>query len=138
MKKYLLDTNICIHYLKNEYNIVSKIKSVGFEHCYISELTLMELLFGAENNNEEHKDGNKERVKMLEHAMSDRVIPIREAFEVYAVEKTRLKRSGNLIGEIDLLIASSAIKHKLILVTRNVKHFERVANIVIENWIDAS
>jgi tRNA(fMet)-specific endonuclease VapC len=137
MKKYLLDTNICIHYLKNEYNVASKIKSAGFENCYISELTLMELLFGAENSSQERKEGNKERVKILEHAMNGRIIPIREAFDVYAVEKTRLKRSGSLIGEIDLLIASSAITHKLILVTRNVKHFERVANLVIENWIDA-
>jgi tRNA(fMet)-specific endonuclease VapC len=48
MKKYLLDTNICIHFLKNEYEIPEKIKNVGFENCYLSELSLAELLFGIE------------------------------------------------------------------------------------------
>ncbi len=51
MKKFLLDTNICIHYLKNAYEIGEKIKQLGFENYFISELTLAELLFGVKNSN---------------------------------------------------------------------------------------
>ena len=36
----LLDTNICIHFTKNEYGIVEKLDSIGFDNCFISELTM--------------------------------------------------------------------------------------------------
>lgn len=47
-KKYLLDTNICIHLLRGKYNVDSKIDSVGLGNCYISEITVAELKYGAE------------------------------------------------------------------------------------------
>lgn len=46
--KYLLDTNICIFLLRGEYNVDKKIDSVGLENCYISEITIAELKYGAE------------------------------------------------------------------------------------------
>ncbi len=69
MKKYLLDTNICIHYLKNEYQIAEKIKEVGFENCFISELTLAELLFGVKNSSEQHQENNQAKYDILEDVM---------------------------------------------------------------------
>lgn len=48
--KYLLDTNICIYYLKGLYNLKDKINNVGNESCYISEITVAELKFGVENS----------------------------------------------------------------------------------------
>ena len=45
---YLLDTNICIYYLKGQYNIDQKIQSAGEKNCFISELTVEELKFGVE------------------------------------------------------------------------------------------
>ena len=48
--KYLLDTNICIYYLKGLYDLKDKIIKAGAENCYISEITLAELKFGAENS----------------------------------------------------------------------------------------
>ena len=46
MKQFLLDTNICIYYIKGLYELKSKFKDVGPEHCFISEITLAELKFG--------------------------------------------------------------------------------------------
>jgi len=37
MNKYLLDTNICIHFLKGEYNLKEKIQEIGLDNCYVSE-----------------------------------------------------------------------------------------------------
>ena len=48
MKKYLLDTNICIHWLRNKFDIDKKINEVGFENCCISEITVAELKVGME------------------------------------------------------------------------------------------
>lgn len=54
-KKYLLDTNICAFYLRGKYDIDKAIDVVGWENCYISELTMLELKIGAELSKQ--KDG---------------------------------------------------------------------------------
>ena len=46
MSRYLLDTNICVHFLKAEYDLEAKIKAVGLRNCFISELTIAEMLYG--------------------------------------------------------------------------------------------
>lgn len=48
--KYLLDTNICIYFVKGRFNLVEKFEQIGFENLYISEITLAELKFGAEKS----------------------------------------------------------------------------------------
>ncbi len=48
--KYLLDTNICIHFFKGKFNLIDKLTKIGIENCAISEITLAELIFGAENS----------------------------------------------------------------------------------------
>ena len=48
---------------------------------------------------------------------------------------TTLKKSGNLIDDIDILIAGIALSNNLVMVTDNIKHFERIEGIKIENWI---
>ena len=50
MKKYLLDTNICIYFLKGQYDLNKKIESVGEQNCFISEITIAELKYGIENS----------------------------------------------------------------------------------------
>ena len=57
MKKYLVDTNICIYYIKGKFNLNEKFEKINPENCYISEITLAELKFGVENS--EKKDKNQ-------------------------------------------------------------------------------
>lgn len=47
---YLLDTNICIHFFKGQFGLIEKIKQIGFPECAISEITLAELIYGAEKS----------------------------------------------------------------------------------------
>ncbi|GHU79148.1 tRNA(fMet)-specific endonuclease VapC [Bacteroidia bacterium] len=64
------------------------------------------------------------------------ILPIISCVDVYSKEKVRLRRSGKPVNdEFDLLIGATAIKNKLILVTDNVKDFERLDGIKIENWM---
>jgi len=136
MTSYLLDTNICIYYLKDTFGIVKKIEKIGLENCYISELTLMELFYGAAKGNLVYRGRNRQNVLLLEnHVFKNRILTIRSAFEIYADEKARLKSLGQPIGDIDMLIAASALAHKMILVTHNVKHFERIQELTIEDWV---
>jgi tRNA(fMet)-specific endonuclease VapC len=50
LKKYLLDTNICIYFIKGQFELDKKIKEVGEKNCFISEMTVAELKYGVENS----------------------------------------------------------------------------------------
>jgi tRNA(fMet)-specific endonuclease VapC len=132
MEKYLLDTDICIFYLRGKYNVNEKLKEVmGHDNCFISEITLAELKYGAELS--EKVEENMGFIN--EFAKEIGVLPIFNSLDLYAKEKARLRKSGYMIDDFDLLIGCSAIRNKLILVTNNEKHFERIQDITIDNWI---
>jgi len=132
MKKYLLDTNICIFLFKNKYDIGEKLKQAGgLDNCSISEITLAELKFGAELS--ENKNYNADLVDSFSKEIT--VLPILNCLDVFAKEKAQLKKSGSLIDDFDILIGCSAIANDLIMVTDNEKHFDRLNGIVVENWV---
>ena len=127
---YLLDTDICIYLLKNKFSIRNKIESVGIQKCFVSEITIIELTYGAEKSENIAKHGND--VSDIEALFE--VIPIRNCFEIFAKEKYRLQKQGLLIPDFDLLIASTALAHNLHLVSNNEKHLNRIQNINLKNW----
>lgn len=132
MKGYLLDTNICIFYMKGKYQLIEKIKKVGQNNCYISEITVAELLFGAarSNNKEKHL---KEVTDFIEQF---KIFLIYNALPTFADKKTELCAKGQLIDDFDILIGVTAIHNELIMVTENVKHLNHLSGIKIENWIE--
>ncbi|HEY4327236.1 MAG TPA: type II toxin-antitoxin system VapC family toxin [Mucilaginibacter sp.] len=130
MKQYLLDTNICIYLLKGLFDLVEKIEDVGTINCFLSEITIAELKFGAENS--DFPERNSEKISQLQQQFT--VIPIFGSLDVYAREKARLKKEGKLLDDFDLLIGATAVSNDLILVTRNVSDFDRLKRIQIENW----
>jgi tRNA(fMet)-specific endonuclease VapC len=129
--KYLLDTNICIHFFRGKFNLIDKFTEVYIENCAISEITLAELTFGAENSPNPNKN-HKLIESFSEHI---KILPIYNAIPIYAKEKVRLRKSGEMISDFDLLIGTSAIANDLIMVTENVKEFEKISKIQMENWI---
>lgn len=128
--KYLLDTNICIYFLKGRYGLVEKFDTVGFENLYVSVITIAELKYGASNSNQ--PDKNKNVIERLSNKFKK--IPIFNAIDIFADEKARLKKKGKIIDDFDLLIGATSISNDMILVTNNEKHFNRLHNIQIENW----
>jgi tRNA(fMet)-specific endonuclease VapC len=129
--KYLLDTSTCVFYLRGKLNLLEKIKEKGRENCYISEITVIELRYGAENS--DNPEESNKAVDIFLNGLS--IIPIFGSIKRYAKEKVRLRKLGKLIhDEFDLLIGATAIENELILVTDNVKDFERLDGIEIENW----
>jgi tRNA(fMet)-specific endonuclease VapC len=56
------------------------------------------------------------------------------AADIYASLRNDLERSGTVVGNMDLLIASCAIANNAILVTNNEKHFSRIENLEVQNW----
>ena len=83
--KYLLDSNICIHFLRGKYNIIDKLNEVGIDNCAISEITLAELVFGAEKSDNPNK--NNKLIEKFIGQMS--ILPIFDAIQTYGKEKAR-------------------------------------------------
>jgi len=130
--KYLLDTNICIYFLKGKFQLDKKIAQTGIQNCAISEITYAELIYGAEKS-----DSIEKNLQTIEKFTDQIVIlPIFNAIHVFGKEKARLHSKGNMISDFDLLIGATAISNNMIMVTRNVKEFERLKHIKLENWID--
>ncbi len=129
-KGYLIDTDIIIDYFKAKYKLNDKIKSVGLDNCYVSEITIAELLFGAlKSNDKERHEKNIDRLKSRVQ-----VIPISKVLSRYSKERLRLERMGKRLPDFDLLIAVTAVEYDLTLVTGNVKHHSRVKGVEVENW----
>ena len=130
--KYLLDTNICVHFLRGNFELINKFREIGIESCAISEITYAELVFGAENSSNPEK--NLELIEALTSQLI--ILPIFNAIHLYAKEKARLRSKGKMISDFDLLIGCTAIEKGMMMVTENQKEFERIMNIKIENWVE--
>lgn len=89
------------------------------------------MVFGAENSSNPLKNTSL----IDEFSEQIKILPIFNAIQIYAKEKVRLRKNGMMISDFDLLIGSAAISNELIMITENVREFERISNIVIENWV---
>lgn len=127
---FLIDTNICIYFLKGMFDLVKKFDEIGIDNLYISEITIAELKFGAAKS--EHPIKN--RIVIDELISKFNQIPIYKSLDIFAEEKARLQKNGNIVDDFDLLIGASAVANNMILVTNNEKHFKRLKGIQVENW----
>lgn len=129
--QYLLDTNICVFFLRGKLKLDDIIKQKGKENCFISEITVFELRFGAENS--ENPAKSHKSIDLFISGIS--IIPIYGSIKKHAKEKVRLRKLGKPINdEFDLLIGVTAAENKLTLVTDNQKDFENIDGIKMENW----
>lgn len=112
--------------------MLEKFEQVNLYNCSISEITLAELVYGAENSLFPEKNHN------LIQPFSKQVVilPIFDSINFYGKEKARLRKAGILISDFELLIDCTAVENNLILITENVKDFQRISNIKIKNWIN--
>ncbi len=132
MTRYLLDTCICVFLFRQKYGIAEKLSMLSPSQCYISEVTIAELRYGAYKSN--RTEENLQLVDELVAAVN--VVPFAESIEIFAQEKTRLRAQGTPIDDFDLLIASAAIQQDLTLVTDNTKHFKNIQGLSVENWVE--
>ena len=136
MKKnqaYLLDMDIVIYWLKNQYpKINTAIKKIPEEYLFISSITLAELYFGAFNSSK--REENKHLIDEFLETVN--IVHFDESSaRCFGEIKSLLKNQGKIINDSDLFIAATAISNDLILVTNNEKHFKRIDQLGIENWV---
>lgn len=131
--QYLLDTNICIFFLRGMLDFDEIIKQKGLDNCFISELTVFELKYGAENSDNPKK--SHQAVEKFVKGLT--VIPIFGIVKEYAETKVYLRKNGTpLHDEFDLIIGVTALANELTLVTDNTKDFRFIKNLKLENWFD--
>ena len=130
MNQYLLDTNICIYFIKGLYDLKAKFEEVGTENCFISEITLAELKFGVAKSQAKQKNN----IALENFLTGIQIMPIYPALDIYASEKARLQKSGKVIDDFDLLIGATAVSFDLIMVTNNTNHFNRIKELKLEDW----
>ena len=116
--------------MKGLFNLDEKFKNAGINNCFISEITLAELRFGVENSQRPEKN----KLALDNFLTKIQILPIFQAIDIYAKEKAKLKKAGNIIDDFDLLIGATSISFELFMVTNNTNHFDRLHNIKLEDW----
>lgn len=133
---YLLDTDILSNLLRRAPStaLVIKLASVPPEKQFTSSITLGEMVYGAYRL--------KERAGVLLQRLDETLLPNlpilpfdASAARRYGEVRAELERRGTLIGDADLRIASIALTHDLTVVTANVRHFQKVPGLAVENWL---
>jgi len=131
---FLLDTNMCIFIIKKRYEkAMEQLKKNRKEGLYVSSITLAELEFGIENANHGYKPRN--RIALIEFLSIFEIKNFDEnASKEYGILKKDLKDRNCLIGPLDMLIGAHAKSLNMILVSNNVREFERIRDLKIEDW----
>ena len=133
---FLIDTNICIFFIKRKpAEVVEKVKSFQPYQIKVSAITVAELEYGASKS----KAIEKNRTVLLKFLSAFEVLPFDDQdAEYFGWIRTHLEKIGKVIGPYDMQIAAQALCKDLILVTNNVREFERVPGLSLENWADGS
>ena len=129
---FMLDTNICIYILKKHPESVLK-KFQMFDDIHISAIVYSELQYGIELS---PKKTRQVRFNQLLDFLSLLTIDPwdQTAADNYAKVRFYLKTQGNIIGNMDMLIAAHALSTNSVLITNNTKEFERIPELKLENW----
>ena len=131
--RYMLDTDICVTLIRQKSpELRDKIKSFKPETLGISVITLAELQYGVQKG---------QRQKLEQEALMKVLFPFKivdfnsEAAVTYGHIRAELEKIGQRIGPYDLQIAAHAKTLGVILVTGNVREFNRVDGLIVENWL---
>ncbi|MFO5471017.1 type II toxin-antitoxin system VapC family toxin [Anabaena sp. AL09] len=129
---YLLDTCVVSDFVKGEQNTLNQLKSISPTDLFISSLTVMEIKYGLAIN---PAKAIKIQPLIKTFLISITVLTFTSQEAEKAAEiRSILKIAGSPIGSYDVLIAATALSHNLMIVTSNVREFQRVPNLQIENW----
>ena len=130
---YLLDTNICIYFMKNVYpNLTRKLFSMNPSDLMISSVTVFELEYGAAKSNW----GMRTRQNLVMFLAPFNILPFTADDAVYAGGiRAQLEKQGLKIGPYDVQLAGQALSRNLTFVTHNTGEFNRVPDLRLEDWV---
>lgn len=129
---FLLDTNIVSYWMRGDQKIIKKLKKHKPYELSLSTITLAEIFYGIRKSNVK----KKERLDKIESICAQLdIFPFdKTVADNYGTIRVFLERKGIPISERDLQIASIAMANNLIVVTHNIKEFERISGLISEDW----
>lgn len=135
MLKFMLDTNIVIYTIKNRPSELREIFNKNTGLMCVSSITLAELIHGVEKSIQPERN-----LRNVEDFLSrlDVLSYDEKAAWHYGAIRADLERKGTPIGINDLHIAGHARSQGLVLVTNNLKEFERVNGLIRVNWVNSA
>lgn len=127
---YLIDTDWVIHYLHAHAAIVARLDELQLQGLGLSIISLAELYEGIYYSRD--PEGDEQDLNNFLRGVT--VLDIDEAIaKIFGRERGRLRATGTLIGDLDLLIGATALHHNLTLLTNNRSHFERIEGLRLES-----
>jgi len=128
---FLIDTNIIIYKFKNNPAVIKNFYRHKNSLKYLSAITLGEMVYGAYKSQKVAE--NYEKVNQLRALFP--VIPVTDpVFETFGRLKAVYGAKGITIEDFDLLLAATALAYGLVLVTHNLKHFQKIKELTVEDW----
>jgi tRNA(fMet)-specific endonuclease VapC len=126
--RYLVDTDWVIHYLSGHAAIIERIQHLSAEGIALSFISLAELYEGVfySRNPRQSEEGLKVFLRGIELLGIDDAIT-----QIFGRERGRLRAHGKTVGDFDLLIGATALRHGLAILTNNRRHFELIGNLEI-------
>jgi tRNA(fMet)-specific endonuclease VapC len=126
----LLDTNVVVAFLNGDKSVLKRIRD-EIDRIALSTLAVAELDYGAKIS----QKAKENLEKLYQFVDIVQVIPFDiECAKTFGTIKSKLRRLGKPTGEVDALIAATAMANDAILVTVNKKHFENIEGLKVEIW----
>lgn len=127
----ILDTDVCIEILRGNEKVIERRREVD-DDIATTWITASELAYGAEKSSA--SDRNLTLVTEFLGTLPILGLDLTSALE-FGRSKARLERAGMRLADADLLIAAITLANGASLVTGNRRHYERIENLRIEDWI---
>jgi tRNA(fMet)-specific endonuclease VapC len=128
--KYLIDTDISSYFLRGKFNLFEIFEEKGLDNINLSRVSIAELKVVAHKNPESKI--NLSKIVAFSETLGVMEVDI-ETWELFSILKADLLKEGNKRGDFDILVASIAKQHNMVVVTNNVSHYEDL--VPVENWI---
>lgn len=134
--RLMLDTNICIYIIKQKPPaVLARFNDYVVGDIAVSAITVAELWFGVWKSQQPERN---------QKALEQFLLPLtvmdfdQTAATTYGQVRAALERQGRPLGPLDMLIAAHALSLQLAIITNNVREFEKVQGLVVENWAERS
>jgi len=132
MTRALIDTDILSYYLKGDETVIANFETylLDYDLIEISILTYYEVISGLLAKNA------LKQLNVFDEFVSENLVLLmtERSARISAELYSTLRHNGNIVDDIDLLIAGIAIENDMVLITNNEKHFSRIPGLKIENW----
>lgn len=132
---YLLDTCVVSDFIRSEPNTLLRVQRTSPASIMLSSITVMEIFYGLSLN-----PARAKKIKSIITSFVDEVTVLdfnQDDAEEAAILRASLKKQGSPIGSYDVLLAGTAINRHLVLVSANIKEFQRIKELSLENWRDS-